>query len=232
MEYKVWYNYLLFRLGLRKVLPKKIISNVKIEENNEELVMVDSNRFIFDDMIEKPVYLRKSVYDKLCVFDEIVKEKSYKIKLFDAYRSIDKQKEVWLQALDETKKENPNANEEEIIRITTLKVANPTSGIGGHQTGGAIDITLLDKDGNELDMGSKYLEHIPQTKTYCKDINDVQKSNREYLLKNLEKLGFVNFPTEWWHYCYGDKMWAAYSNKKTCMYGYVEPKVKVKELKR
>ena len=51
MEYKVWYNYLLFRLGIRKVLPKKIISNVKIEENNEELVKVDNNRFIFDDII-------------------------------------------------------------------------------------------------------------------------------------------------------------------------------------
>lgn len=35
----------------------------------------------------------------------------------------------------------------------------------------------------------------------------------------MEKAGFQNYPFEWWHYCYGDRMWAAYSGKKTCFYG-------------
>lgn len=222
----MWYNYALFKLGIRKILPKKIISKVKIDECFEKLVEVDSQRFVLDNKIEKPTYLRKTVYDKLCLLDEIVKKDNYRIKLFDAYRSINKQKDVWNNALKETKKENPNLNEEEIIRITTLKVANPTNGIGGHQTGGAIDITLLDKNGKELDMGSNYLEHIPQTKTYCKDLTDIQRKNRNYLLEKMKKLDFVNFPTEWWHYCYGDKMWAAYKNKKKCIYGYLEPNKK------
>ena len=37
----------------------------------------------------------------------------------------------------------------------------------------------------------------------------------------LNGLDFVNFPGEWWHFCYGDKMWAAYKNKKECKYGYI-----------
>lgn len=223
IEYKVWYNYFLFKLGIRKVLPKKIIGRVKINDNKEELIRVDNNKFIFDERIEKPVYLRKSVYEKLCLLDEWVKKDNYKIKLFDAYRSFDKQKELWKNTLEETRKTNPNLGEDEITRMTTLKLANPTNGIGGHQTGGAIDITLLDANNNELDMGSGYLEHIPQTKTYCKDLTDTQKKNRNYLLEKMSKLDFVNFPTEWWHYCYGDRMWAAYNGKKECFYGYVEP---------
>ena len=39
----------------------------------------------------------------------------------------------------------------------------------------------------------------------------------------MKKLDFVNFPAEWWHYCYGDRMWAAYKGKKECFYGYIEP---------
>lgn len=226
IEYKVWYNYLLFKLGIRKVLPKKIIEKVKIKECYEELVKVENERFIFADIIEKPVYLRKTVYEKLCLLDEKIKNEGYKIKLYDAYRSLNKQKELWNNTIEETKKEHPDLNEEDIIRITTLKVANPTNGIGGHQSGGAIDITLVDANNIELDMGSKYLEHIPQTRTYSKELTDIQRKNRKFLLENMQKLGFVNFPTEWWHYCYGDRMWAAYNGKKECFYGYIEPKFK------
>lgn len=223
IEYKVWYNYFLFKLGLRKVLPKKIIARVEIHEKNEPLVEVTNPRFVFDENIEKPVYLRKYVYEKLCLLDDLIKVDNYKIKLFDAYRSLDKQKDLWENTLKETRENNPDLEEREIVRITTLKLANPTNGIGGHQTGGAVDITLVDKNNEELDMGSGYLEHIAQTKTYCKDLTDLQRKNRYYLLDKMKQLSFVNFPTEWWHYCYGDRMWAAYSGKKECFYGYVEP---------
>ncbi|HAE24988.1 MAG TPA: hypothetical protein DCG33_06580 [Prevotellaceae bacterium] len=34
----------------------------------------------------------------------------------------------------------------------------------------------------------------------------------------MQCAGFANYPAEWWHFCYGDKMWAAYNNKKTAFY--------------
>ena len=223
MEYKVLYNYFLFKLGIRKILPKKIISKVKVNDCNEKLVLVPENLFVLDSRMEKPVYLRESVYNKLCLLNDTIKKDGYKIKLFDAYRSYEKQKVEWEKTLEVTKKENPKLSEDEIIRLNTLKIANPTNGVGGHQTGGAIDITLVTSDLKELDMGSEYLEHIKQTNTYSKDLTDIQKKNRNYLLNNMKKLDFVNFPAEWWHYCYGDRMWAAYKGKKECFYGYIEP---------
>ena len=73
-------------------------------------------------------------------------------------------------------------------------------------------------------MGTEYSQHNNKTKTKSKLLTKEEKENREYLLKSLEKLGFINYPNEWWHYCYGDKMWAAYKFKKQCFYGYIEPK--------
>ena len=227
VEYKVWVNYILVRLGLRKILPSKIISNVKIKECNEELVRIDEDLdIIFDERMKKPVYLRKTVYEKLKIFVEEMKKYNLKIKLYDAYRSLDDQLNSWNKRLEETKKEFKDLSEEQIEMKTKLKVANPKDleNVGGHQTGGAIDITLVDENGNELDMGTKYEEYNEKTLTHSKNITIIQRKNREMLLNGVKKLEFVNFPAEWWHFCYGDKMWAAYKYKKFCFYGYIDNK--------
>ncbi len=46
-----------------------------------------------------------------------------------------------------------------------------------------------------------------------------QKQNRAILKNAMEKAGFKNYPHEWWHFCYGDRMWSAYSKQKECFYG-------------
>jgi D-alanyl-D-alanine dipeptidase len=38
----------------------------------------------------------------------------------------------------------------------------------------------------------------------------------------MEAEDFVWYPGEWWHYCYGDRMWAVYSGRTECMYGSLE----------
>ncbi|MFA7216639.1 MAG: M15 family metallopeptidase [Candidatus Paceibacterota bacterium] len=53
-------------------------------------------------------------------------------------------------------------------------------------------------------------------------ITNDQMSNRKVLLDVMKKNGFVNYPGEWWHYSFGDRMWAAYLRKKVCHYGPVQ----------
>ena len=72
-------------------------------------------------------------------------------------------------------------------------------------------------------MGTRYEEYTEKTVTHNKSITDFQRNNRFYLKNKLEKYGFQNFPAEWWHFSYGDKMWSAYKHKKSCIYGYIEP---------
>lgn len=49
-----------------------------------------------------------------------------------------------------------------------------------------------------------------------------QKDNRKVLCKAMQRAGFVNYPLEWWHFSYGDKMWAAYSGKRYAIYSIVQ----------
>ena len=225
MTIRVFANSILVRLGIRHTLPDDCIRKVIINECGEPLVRIDTNTNIeFDRIINKPIYLRKTAYSLLCKFIDDVAKDGYSVKLYDAYRSFDDQMNSWKERLEQTRKEFPNYTEEEVIRATSLRVAHveDKSNVGGHQTGGAIDITLT-KDGKEIDMGTKYEEYNKKTITHNDLITDEQKKNRFYLKKKLEKHGFNNFPSEWWHFSYGDKMWAAYKYKKTCIYGYIEP---------
>lgn len=225
-KFRIFYNYILVRLGIRDILPSEYIKKVKVVENNDKLVRVDLNDdFVIDSSLSKPVYLRETVYNKLCEFAKQLKSRNLKIKLYDAYRSYENQEKSWQRRYSETKEQFPDLSEDEIVRRTRLKVSKVTDkdNVGGHQTGGAIDITLVDEKMNELNMGTGYAIHNNKTKTNSSNLTREERNNRDYLVNSLKKLDFVNFPNEWWHFCYGDKMWAAYKFRKTCIYGYIEP---------
>tara|TARA_B100000965_G_C19363046_1_gene656868 strand:- start:281 stop:586 length:306 start_codon:yes stop_codon:yes gene_type:complete len=87
--------------------------------------------------------------------------------------------------------------------------------MAGHPTGGAIDITLVN-DGIEVDMGTEFndVPTEPENLTYLYStyISDTAKANRKILIDCMEKVGFVNYPTEWWHWSYGDCYWAFLNN--------------------
>ncbi|MBI5079423.1 hypothetical protein HZB06_02000, partial [Candidatus Wolfebacteria bacterium] len=92
---------------------------------------------------------------------------------------------------------------------------------GGHQTGGAVDVTLGDVDGKELFLGTEIHGFSDKTPINSKNIAKNDKIKREILCNAMMKAGFVNYPAEWWHYSFGDKLWAAYSRKKKAFYGPV-----------
>ncbi len=144
------------------------------------------------------------------------------LKIYDAYRPLEKQKEAWKRVFKETRKEKHGLSEEEIKRLTRLKVADTSFGeYGGHQTGGAIDITLCNKEHQELEMGTKVAEYNEKTKTKNSFLSEEARRNRKLLGEVMIAAGFKNFPGEWWHFSYGDKLWAAYSGKNICFYGFI-----------
>ena len=88
----------------------------------------------------------------------------------------------------------------------------------GHSTGGAVDVTLY-YYGKEIDCGGKYLSFTPLTPTWSQELSSNQKRNRFILYNAMMQAGFINYPLEWWHFCYGDKMYAAYKFEKNAIYG-------------
>lgn len=105
----------------------------------------------------------------------------YRIKLFDCYRPLDIQKKMWAIV--------PNPS----------YVANPAKG-SIHNKGGAVDITLVDNQGDELDMGTAFDFFGKEASHGYKNISDLVKKNRLLLKTGMTQTYFNSLDSEWWHY--------------------------------
>jgi len=112
--------------------------------------------------------------------DEFMK-KGYRIQLFDCYRPLDIQKRMW-QIVS-----NPEY------------VADPAKG-SIHNRGGAVDITLVDSNGKELNMGTPFDFFGPEASHHFENLSNELKQNRVLLKQIMQENGFVSFDSEWWHY--------------------------------
>ena len=80
-----------------------------------------------------------------------------------------------------------------------------------------MDFTLSKKHEMARQLFKDFAEN--EVKPLAQEVDETEHFPEETVAK-MQKLGFANFPAEWWHFCYGDKMWAAYKSKKTAFYGY------------
>ena len=175
---------------------------------DEGLVKTDGNAY----------FGRKGMIERLLKAAKVVSEKGYRLHIYQIYRSPETQTNRRNELYEQLKQKYPDYDETEILRLLNIGIAGVG---GGHQTGGAVDMSLCDKEGRELDMGTQYSEHNQKTKTRCMALTDEQRRNRRVLVDAMQRAGFVNYPAEWWHFSYGDKMWAAYSSKKSALYDIV-----------
>ncbi|MGR6968188.1 M15 family metallopeptidase [Streptomyces cynarae] len=97
--------------------------------------------------------------------------------------------------------------------------------VAPHCAGAALDLTLIDADGVELDMGGAVNGHRTGDEKYCplgaSGLSDEARHNRNLLARAMGGADFVNYPTEWWHWSYGDRYWALISNADSAIYGPV-----------
>lgn len=58
--------------------------------------------------------------------------------------------------------------------------------------------------------------------THCSIISEAAQQNRNLLHEIMSNHGFINYPTEWWHFSYGDRYWAYHRNANHAIYGSAE----------
>ena len=224
MAVRDYIGYMLWRLGRRTSVPATFINQMPIQENNEIMVNIKQDESLFfckELKKKKEIYLRVKTYQLLKQAQRRLPTGCY-FKIYSAYRSMEEQKELWKKEYLLQKEQLPKASEATLYRLVRARYTDPQRGFGGHQTGGAIDITLCDAKGTELDMGTAYLDMGGQTLTNSHKISKEARKNRRILFKVLTSHGFQNYPAEWWHYSYGDRMWAAYQRKDFAFYGLIE----------
>lgn len=201
-------------------LPKEKWQNIIIKENNDPVVFIKPSPNIIpantDIKIRKQLIsmlenAANNLPDNICLY------------IVEGIRSIEKQEQQWNECYRKTQEEFPNKDIVFLEKQTGLLVAKP-SPLANHNCGGAIDVTLMYKDSGEfVDMGTPIQSSSGYrlTQMFSEEISNIQKQNRKILRESMEKVGFVWYPGEWWHYCYGDRMWAVYTDKEECFYGPV-----------
>jgi zinc D-Ala-D-Ala dipeptidase len=153
-----------------------------------------SSNFIFDmKYATEDNFLKTKVYDcadcylRLKTIKSLIDanneflSKGYRIKIFDCYRPLDIQKKMFELV--------PNPD----------YVANPKKG-SIHNRGGAVDLTLVDEDGIELDMGTTFDFFGPESSHTYPNVSKKIKKNRAFLKEIMIKNNFKPLNSEWWHY--------------------------------
>lgn len=99
-----------------------------------------------------------------------------------------------------------------------------------HLTGGAVDLTIADSRGRILDMGTRFDETTAASYTRhyesageADERGRTVRDNRRFLYQIMIDAGFVNIPSEWWHFSYGDQLWAAVTGREAAIYGHTQP---------
>jgi len=174
-----------------------LFSQLFFAQNDLVVIDAEDQRFVYDiryattnNFMETVLYdcercmLRPEVAAALLEAGTFFLEKGYRIKIFDCYRPYSVQKAMWEKV--------PNA----------AYVANPYDQGSVHNRGAAIDLTLVDLDENDLDMGTDYDYFGKEAHTDNKELPDQVLLNRSMLISGMKQFGFSVIRTEWWHYSY------------------------------
>ncbi len=89
-----------------------------------------------------------------------------------------------------------------------------------------MDITFADENDNIIDMGSDIDQMDDKSKpNFFKNIDSkeaiIWNERRNLLREIMVKFEFVQHPNEWWHFSYGDQLWAWKNNKANALYGKI-----------
>lgn len=93
-----------------------------------------------------------------------------------------------------------------------------------HTTGGAVDVTLLDLEGRMVDVHSPY-ERRDRAGFFfdAPDLSPEARRHRAILAEAMRAGGLTNYPSEYWHWSYGDQGWAYRCGHPFALYGPVTP---------
>jgi zinc D-Ala-D-Ala dipeptidase len=131
-------------------------------------------------------FLAKDAITPLKKAISLAKNLGYKLKIWDCYRPIEVQKFMY----DKFPSSDPEGG----------FISNPQTGAIPHCRGVAIDLTLCDLSGKEIEMGTDFDDFSKAASHFYHEISDEAKKNRLILLGIMTLAGFDFYNAEWWHY--------------------------------
>lgn len=174
--------------GNKVKIEKEVIDNlvdVTAVIPSVDIVMIFStpDNFTGTQYYPDPVcLLQKGTAEKLRKAQEKFMADGYCIRVYDAYRPLSVQKKLF-----------------EFVGGNRTYIASPEVG-SKHNRGAAVDMTLIDSEGNELEMPSPI--HTMNTDSSRKNPNMTEQArkNMDYMTDIMVECGFTPYNGEWWHF--------------------------------
>lgn len=141
-----------------------------------------------DNFLHRAVYprdarclLRQKVALRLGEVARDLAAQKLRLKVYDCYRPLSVQEEMWRAFPHEG------------------YVANPAKG-SMHNRGGAVDVTLVREDGTPLPMPTAFDDFTAAAHHDSRACSREAQANRALLREAMQRRGFRLNPKEWWHY--------------------------------
>jgi len=126
--------------------------------------------------------LRPQVAQSLAKAQAWLEPKGYRLKVFDCYRPFSVQKRMW-----------------EVKPVPGL-VAPPSKGGSNHNRGAAVDLTLISRDGSEVEMPTDYDDFSKAARMSSTLPSKAAQRHRAMLQEAMVRAGFKPLYMEWWHF--------------------------------
>ncbi|MBT1188782.1 hypothetical protein HET69_33570 [Streptomyces sp. CJ_13] len=199
------------------------VAAIPVADCGEPLIDVRGTLLVDDrraDTTGSYAHLRRGVLDRLIHAQSLLPD-GVRLLYVEGYRPPDLQRRYFEKYADELRAANPAWPDDQVHQAASRYVSPPE--IAPHSAGAAVDLTLLDTDGTELDMGTRMNASPEESDGACytdaTSISPQARTNRALLASALSTAGLINYGTEWWHWSYGDRYWALMANQPTALYG-------------
>ncbi|MEV6884926.1 M15 family metallopeptidase [Streptomyces sp. NPDC051135] len=201
------------------------VAAIPVAECGERLVdvrrdgslLVDARK---QDPADAFAYLREGVLERLKKAQELL-PRGLRLLFVEGYRPPSLQLAYFEEYVGQLQSIHADWSAEQIHSAASRYVSPP--GIAPHSAGAAVDLTLADAAGNELDLGTRMNADPEESEgacyTHAADISPEARAHRTLLGDVLTAAGLVNYPTEWWHWSYGDRYWALITGETAALYG-------------
>jgi D-alanyl-D-alanine dipeptidase len=167
--------------------------------------------------------LRETVARKLCEA-ALNLPSEFTFHIVEGYRPLAVQRAMFEFAMDNARQRFPRGDDA-IWRREAGRYSAPPDAITPppHTTGAAFDLTIVDKNGVELDFVSPYeITDVRGAAMNARGLSTTARRNRDLLKRVLEPTGITNYVDEWWHWSYGDNGWALRVGATHALYDRIE----------
>jgi D-alanyl-D-alanine dipeptidase len=165
-------------------------------------------------------HVRAGVADRLVAAQTLL-PRGLRLLVVEGYRPIALQRRYYIEYSARVAADHPEWSVDKVHEHASRYIAPPD--FAPHVAGAAVDVTVCAEDGSERPMGTAVNASPEETADACYTastaISAEERGNRHVLSGVLTAVGLVNYPTEWWHWSYGDRYWAFVTGRPAARYG-------------